>query len=149
NPTETTRLFTPADAIRVRRAGFGRAPAGMGQNPPAGAVVTYQLAVAQPITLEVVDSRGDVVKRASSSDRSGPAATAGLHRFVWDMRYPDAHGIEGGTHLAGGTTRGPIALPGTYQVRLVSGTQMLTRPLRIIPDPRSDASAADLQKQFD
>src|SRR5207248_725414 len=30
------RLFTPAEAIRARRAGFGRAPAGMGQNPPAG-----------------------------------------------------------------------------------------------------------------
>src|SRR5439155_14924670 len=83
------------------------------------------------------------------ADRSGRPSTPGLHRFAWDMRYPDAHGIEGGTFLAGGNLRGPIALPGVYQVRLTAGGQTATKPLRILPDPRSEATAADLQKQFD
>jgi photosystem II stability/assembly factor-like uncharacterized protein len=149
DPPDADRLFTPSDAVRVRRAGFGRAPAGAGQNPPAGAIITYQLAAAQPATLEFVDSRGAVVKRVSSADRNGPAATPGVHRFVWDMRYPDAHGLEGGTHLAGGNLRGPVALPGTYQVRLTTGGHTVTKPLRILADPRSEATEADLQKQFD
>ena len=65
------------------------------------------------------------------------------------MRYADAHGIEGGTFLAGGNLRGPVAVPGAYQVRMKTGGQTLTQPLRIVPDPKSEAKAADLQEQFD
>jgi photosystem II stability/assembly factor-like uncharacterized protein len=147
--TQDAHLFAPRDAVRARRAGFGRAPAGAGQNPPAGAIVTYSLDRAQEVTLEFLDAKGAVVKRATSGDRNGPAGTPGMHRFTWDMRYPDAHGIEGGTFLAGGNLRGPIAVPGAYQVRLTAGGKTETRPLRIVADPRSQASVAELQEQFD
>jgi photosystem II stability/assembly factor-like uncharacterized protein len=147
--TSAAHLFATRDAVRARRAGFGRAPNGIGQNPPGGALVTYWLGRAQDVTLEIVDPKGVVVKTATSRDRNGPAATTGLHRFTWDMRYPDAHGLEGGTFLAGGTLRGPVAVPGTYQVRLKTGGETLSQPLRILADPRSQASAADLQEQFD
>jgi photosystem II stability/assembly factor-like uncharacterized protein len=143
------RLFPPRDAIRTRRAGFGRGATGMGQNPPPGAVVTYSLPSTQDVALEFLDAHGTVVKSVSSADRNGPASTPGLHRYVWDMRYADAHGIDGGTYLAGGNLRGPIAVPGTYQVRLKSGGQVTSQPLRIVPDPRRQASASDLQEQFD
>jgi len=147
--TQDAHLFAPRDAVRARRAGFGRAPAGAGQNPPAGAIVTYSLDRAQEVTLEFLDAKGGVVKRATSGDRNGPAGTPGMHRFTWDMRYPDARGIEGGTFLAGGNLRGPIAVPGAYQVRLTAGGKAETRPLRIVADPRSQASVAELQEQFD
>jgi hypothetical protein len=101
------------------------------------------------VTLEFLDPRGTVVKSVSSMDRDGPAGSAGVHRYAWDLRYPDAHGIEGGTFLAGGNLRGPVALPGTYQVRMKAGGQTLTQPLRIVADPKSDAKSADLQEQFD
>jgi hypothetical protein len=101
------------------------------------------------VTLEFLDPRGAVIKSVSSTERNGLAATAGVHRYAWDMRYPDAHGLEGGTFLAGGNLRGPIAVPGTYQVRMKTGGQTLTQPLRIVADPKSDAKSADLQEQFD
>src|SRR5206468_3972162 len=97
DPTDTVRLFPPPDAVRGRHGGFGRAPAGTGQNPPSGALITYQLPSAQPVTLDFLDSSGSLVKSFSSADRSGPPSTPGLHRFAWDLRYPDAHGIESGT----------------------------------------------------
>jgi len=147
--TATAHLVTPRNAVRARRAGFGRAPAGAGQNPPAGAVISYWLGRDQDVTLEILDTKGAVVKTATSRDRNGPAATRGMHRYIWDMRYPDAHGIEGGTFLAGGSLRGPIALPGTYQVRLKAGSDTHTQSLRIVADPRSQATAAELQEQFD
>jgi hypothetical protein len=147
--TTTAQLFPPHDAVRSRRGGFGRGAGGAGQNPPGGAIVTYSLPAAQPVTLEFVDAKGAVVKSVSSTDRNGPAATPGLHRYSWDMRYSDAHGIEGGTFLAGGNLRGPVGVPGTYQVRLKTGTQTLTQPLRIIADPKSEAKATDRQEQFD
>jgi hypothetical protein len=51
--------------------------------------------------------------------------------------------------MAGGNLRGPLALPGTYQVRIKAGGQTLTQPLRIVADPKNDATLADLQEQFD
>jgi photosystem II stability/assembly factor-like uncharacterized protein len=142
-------LFAPRAAIRTRRAGVGRGAAGTGQNPRGGAIITYSLNAARDVTLEFLDPRGTVVKSVSSMDRDGPAGSAGVHRYAWDLRYPDAHGIEGGTFLAGGNLRGPVALPGTYQVRMKAGGQTLTQPLRIVADPKSDAKSADLQEQFD
>jgi photosystem II stability/assembly factor-like uncharacterized protein len=147
--TSAAHLFPSRDAIRSRRAGFGRGAAGIGQNPPAGAIVTYSLGSAQDVTLEFVDQKGAVVRSVSSRDRNGPAATVGLHRYAWDMRYADARGIDGGTYLAGGNLRGPVAVPGPYQVRLKTGGQTLTQPLRIVSDPKSEAKASDLQEQFD
>ncbi|HJZ71627.1 MAG TPA: hypothetical protein VKE51_07775 [Vicinamibacterales bacterium] len=147
--TSDVHLVAPRDAVRARRGGFGRAPSGAGQNPPAGAVVTYWLGRDQDVAIDIVDAKGAVVKHATSGDRNGPARTRGLHRFTWDMRYPDAHGIEGGTFLAGGNLRGPIAVPGTYQVRLTAAGTTETQALRIVADPRSTASGAELQEQFD
>jgi photosystem II stability/assembly factor-like uncharacterized protein len=147
--TSTAHLFRPRDAVRTRRAGFGRGASGMGQNPPAGAIVTYSLGTAQPVRLEFLEPKGTVVKTVSSTDRNGPASTPGMHRYAWDMRYPDAHGIEGGTFLAGGNLRGPVALPGTYQVRLTAGGRTFNQPLRIVSDPKSEAKSTDLQEQFD
>jgi photosystem II stability/assembly factor-like uncharacterized protein len=148
-PATTTRLFPPRPAVRTRRAGFGRGAAGIGQNPPAGAIITYSLDAPADVTLEFIDPAGTVVKSVSSRDRNGPPATPGLHRYAWDMRYADADGLEGGTHLAGGSLRGPVALPGTYQVRLKAGGQTMTEPLKIVIDPKSQANPADLEKQFD
>src|SRR2546426_95699 len=147
--TSTAQLFPPRDAIRSRRGGFGRGASGVGQNPPPGAIVTYSLPAAQDVTLEFVDAKGAVVTRVSSTERNGPAGTPGLHRDAWDMRYADAHGIDGGTFLAGGNLRGPVAVPGTYEVRMKTGGQTLTQPLRIVVDPKSEAKATDLQEQFD
>jgi hypothetical protein len=147
--TTALHLVAPRDAVRARRGGFGRAPGGAGQNPPGGAVISYWLGSDQDVTVEVVDAKGAVVKRATSRDRNGPAGTRGLHRFTWDMRYPDAHGIDAGTFLAGGTLRGPIAVPGTYEVRLTAGGDTQRQPLRIVADARSQAGTAELQEQFD
>lgn len=145
----TTRLFAPREAIRTRRAGASRAQPGLGQNPPAGALVSYSLDSAQPVTLEFLDQRGTVIQSVASTDRGGPSGGPGLHRYVWDMRHADAIAVEGGTFLAGGNLRGPVALPGDYQVRMKAGTQTLVQPLRIVGDPRSSTTTADLQKQFD
>jgi photosystem II stability/assembly factor-like uncharacterized protein len=143
------QLFPPREAQRVRRAGFGRPPAGAGQNPPAGVIVTYSLPEAQPVTLEFLDGSSSVLKTIRSTDRGGPDGSSGIHRYVWDMRWADSEGLDGGTHLAGGNLRGPIALPGTYQVRLTAQGGTLSQQFTILKDPRSDASDADLKKQFD
>ncbi|MGE5362091.1 MAG: hypothetical protein ACM3NQ_24000, partial [Bacteroidales bacterium] len=73
---------------------------------------------------------------------------AGMNRFVWDMRYPDAAGFPK-IILWAGNLRGPVALPGTYQVRLTAAGQTLTQPFAIQKNPNlTNITDADLQEQF-
>ena len=46
----------------------------------------------------------------------GRRCKQGMNRFTWDMRYPDARDFPGLIMWAG-STRGPLAPPGKYQVR--------------------------------
>jgi hypothetical protein len=72
---------------------------------------------------------------------------AGLNRFVWNLRYPDASTFENLIMWAGGT-QGPVAPPGTYSVRLTTGGVTETRTFKLVKDPRSPATQADLAAQF-
>jgi photosystem II stability/assembly factor-like uncharacterized protein len=165
-------LFKPRDTVRMRSGGAGGAGAGaaVGQNPRSGVVVAYYLkgAPADGVTIEVMDRGGKAIRSFKSRENrdAEPSAErraflgapparvtvpteAGLNRFEWDMRYPDASPPPAGTNLFGGSVRGPIVAPGTYQVRLMAGGKTLTQPFEIVKDPRSPATAQDLEKQFD
>jgi hypothetical protein len=51
--------------------------------------------------------------------------------------------------LWGGTTAGPLAAPGTYQVRLTAGNRTQIRSWEWKKDPRVRAAQRDFQLQFD
>jgi hypothetical protein len=166
-------LFRPETAYRVRPGGFQGTPLPLdvpqGENPPDGALINYYLKAApgDPITLEVLDSAGKVVRRYASNDRLPhvdpktldiPAywihpplalsAEPGMHRFVWDLHYAGTAGpVRGSGRFGGGA--GPWALPGQYQLKLTVGGQTFTQPLAVKMDPRVKTPPADLAKQFD
>jgi photosystem II stability/assembly factor-like uncharacterized protein len=75
------------------------------------------------------------------------ANKVGLNTFTWKLRYPDATFFNNLIMWAG-STRGPIAPPGTYAVRMTVGGQSQTERFQLKPDPRSTASPQDLQEQF-
>jgi hypothetical protein len=77
-----------------------------------------------------------------------PDSAPGLNRYAWDLRHPEAKKFEG-LVLWGGGTDGPRVVPGNYTVRLTVGDETTTQPVQIRQDPRSSASQADLQAQFD
>jgi photosystem II stability/assembly factor-like uncharacterized protein len=74
----------------------------------------------------------------------------GVNSFVWDMRYPAPSAFRGMILWAAGATAGPMAPPGTYQVRVaVNGRTVGTERFRLIPDPRvKGVTAADYAEQF-
>ncbi|HXG69406.1 MAG TPA: hypothetical protein VNJ04_02205, partial [Gemmatimonadaceae bacterium] len=72
----------------------------------------------------------------------------GLNTFAWNLRYPDASSFENMILWAGGTS-GPVVVPGVYSVRMTVNGQSFTQPLTVVKDPRSPASQAELQEQFD
>ncbi len=159
-------LFRPRDAYR-RRGGSFPIP-NSGRNPVAGTVIYYYFKdrPTQEVVLEIMDSNGARIMTFSSQAKteeapgdefsrmfgSGQArqlpAEAGMNRFVWNMRYPDAERVPGAV-LWGGSTAGPIAVPGIYQVKLTVGEQTHIREWEWKIDPRVEASQQDLQEQFD
>lgn len=145
-------LLPPRPAYRDRAGGFGRAAPDEGENPPAGAIIYYTLppGTTSPVSLEIRDGAGAVIRRFERG--SGPdalTADAGLNRFVWDLRYPGAEPPPAGTLLFGGSTRGPLAAPGTYEVRLTVGSWVQAAPLEVRGDPRAGTSADGYRRQFD
>ena len=70
---------------------------------------------------------------------------AGLNMFAWNLRYPDAAAFWG---MVGVGTDGPMALPGTYRVRLRAGGRAYTSSVALKIDPRAKVTAAELREQF-
>jgi hypothetical protein len=108
------------------------------------------------LTRRTTDAPGPTGQGGGEEDE-GPVRTPppprvadrpGLNRFAWNMRYPDASGFQGLVMWAAGLT-GPMAPPGSYRVRLVvDGKPVATESFRLLPDPRSGATLAELDEQF-
>lgn len=171
-------LLPPAAARRVRRSVATDTPPPpdepVAPNPPDGAVIDFRLKAAAtgPVTIEILDSTGKVVRKFASTDVAEkvdpksleidprwirPArilpATAGTHRFVWDLCYPPADGprsypISAIYRDTPSQPDGPIVPPGTYTVKLAVDGKSYERPLVVEMDPRVATPADGLEKQF-
>src|SRR6266404_1496288 len=141
--SQTTRLFKPRDVYRPTRRFRGGGLPGLGQNPTSDLVVTYYMAKQGSARLDFLDQSGNVIK----SYLNAPAE-AGMNRFEWDLRYPDARGIDGETHLSGGNLRGPVAIPGTYRIKLTTDAGSQEQTFAILKDPRLPTSDDDYRKQL-
>jgi photosystem II stability/assembly factor-like uncharacterized protein len=71
----------------------------------------------------------------------------GMNRFVWDLQYPDAAWFSRMV-LWTGFLQGPVAVPGTYTVKLTVAGTTESQNFTVKNDPRSKASQADLDEQF-
>ena len=71
----------------------------------------------------------------------------GMNRFVWDLQYPDAAWFSRMV-LWTGFLQGPVAVPGTYTVKLTVGDKTESQTFVLKNDPRSTASQKDLEEQF-
>jgi hypothetical protein len=115
------------------------------------------------IALDILDASGKVIRHFPKKEEEGEAdegfrapdrnagtlpGEAGLNRFVWDLNYEGASKVPHAPLWAGSTT-GPRALPGKYEVRLTVLGKSYSAPLEIQPDPRLKVTQAELQKQFD
>jgi photosystem II stability/assembly factor-like uncharacterized protein len=105
-----------------------------GINPANGVVLYYQLPKLKDstvITLDILDSKGNVIRTISSEKdptyiphNGGGAPPApvlstneGLNRFVWDMKYPIMPGIPN-VYMEAGFSGHKVS-PGTYTFSLI------------------------------
>ena len=178
---QSAHLFTPAAAWRIQRDTNTDTPLPPDEpaasNPPDGAILDYYLAqpASRPVTLEILDSRGEIVRRFSSTDK--PAVSeeelpkqliplywirpekilsgeAGMHRWIWHLHYAPPMATRHDYPISavpGDTPRlplGPTALPGLYTVRLTADGKTYKSSLTLKMDPRVKVSAASLARKF-
>lgn len=176
---ERGHLFGLPPATRVRWNMFSDTPLPpeepTGENPPDGAVLDYYLPrEAAEVVIEIVDARGEVVRRFSSRDepdRIDPSVLpyptywfrppqrvstgVGHHRFVWDLRYPPPRGANRQYSIAAvyqntpSGPHGPFVRPGRFTVRLTVDGTTFDRPLDVRLDPRVALGEGDLRLQTD
>ena len=171
SPPSTPQLYKPAKAIRVDNDVFLGTPLPpeepTAKNPPDGAIIDYYLpAVAKSLSLEINDPSGKLVRRFVAGPRKEqphpplPIAErwlpkpvvleskVGAHRFVWDLRWGSSGQSEAEDEEGFGTPRGPRAIPGTYQLKLMVDGATLTQPLQVAMDPRSQVTSPELDEQL-
>jgi photosystem II stability/assembly factor-like uncharacterized protein len=176
----TAHLFAPQLTFRIRRNNNTDTPLPpeepAGQNPPDGAMIDYWLkgGATTPVTLEIQDAGGHVVRQFSSADKAEavkekefnvpmywvrPSRTlssaAGMHRFVWDLTYPAPdvlsrdYPISAIYHDTPLYPQGATVVPGKYTLKLTTDGRAFTQPLEIRMDPRVKVSADDLHEHFE
>ena len=171
-------LFKPRTTVRFRETlssplrSVQSPPVDRGENPPNGVLVHYLLKEKPEgeITMTFLDTKGQVIETYSSGTSASEAsestegmgaepnleggrtvlpARAGGNRFVWaDMRYPGPVELEG-AFFRRYEPEGPLAPPGTYEVRLTVGGETYSRSFEIVKDPRIAATQADFEEQFE
>jgi photosystem II stability/assembly factor-like uncharacterized protein len=179
--SNSARLFTPTPAYRIQRDTNTDTPLPPDEpaaaNPPDGAVIDYYLphAPSGAVTLEILNARGQVVRKFSSADQPpvseedlkkqliplywlrpfhALSADAGMHRWVWDLHYATpvaTHHEYPIAAIPGDTPRlplGPNALPGTYTAKLTADGKSYSASFTVKMDPRVKTSAAGLDKKF-
>jgi hypothetical protein len=121
-----------------------------------------------PVTIEILDSRGETVNALRGS------GDPGINRVAWDLRYPGPEQAKIRTKPPGNPTvveekrfrtqweregwipvlswgtqggfSGVRVAPGTYTVRLSVDGQEFTDELVVRKDPRSEGTLADIQE---
>jgi photosystem II stability/assembly factor-like uncharacterized protein len=169
--TADALLFKPQTAYRLRWNTNTDTPLPPDEpnapNPPEGAIIDYYLKAAAtgPVTLEISDSEGRLVRHYSSADPivqpdpvngnlpvywfrppMGLSTSAGMHRFTWDVHYQPLAGAgsggRGGLPIAAvpyNTVPAPTApwvSPGTYSVKLTVDGKSYAQPITVKQDPR-------------
>ncbi len=166
-------LFKPADAVRVRANHNRDTPLPqeepMGQNPPPATIDYWLGQSSSDVTIEIMDAKGKPVQTLSGKAVEQPEAeqyfsdawikpplvlstAPGMHRAIWNLRYarPAAIGYDYAMTATPGLTtplkpEGMLVLPGTYRVRLTVDGHSQESTLKVVQDPRSKASGAEMQ----
>jgi len=159
----STHLFAPRPVYRFQPI---TGPFAMfddqsdGDNPPPGAPINYWLSAdaKDSVMISIKDASNNVIRKMYHHGK------AGLNRLWWDLREDPSTSIIVRTKPlfaewitmndkraapAPSAPNGiaPLVLPGTYTVTLKVGDKELNQPIKVLKDPNSEGSEADILAQ--
>jgi hypothetical protein len=122
-----------------------------GQEPQAGAVITFYEKTPQAKTPEItiLDAQGRVIRHITGSNRVAgrdvPLVTnyAGVNRVAWDLRTDGPVRWDGAAREDyKGPKTGPAVAPGTYTVQMTLDGKTMRQNVRLMADPRATYTQA-------
>ena len=188
--SSAVHLFEPVNATRVRWDTWQDTPLPIetptAKNPPDGVMIDYWLKsnLSGEPSITIRDAAGNVVRKYAGkmpepdlplpnvpefwfAKTASVDANAGLHRFVWDLRYEEPKALPASYYgpilqyteytladhaIPHETPRrqpqGPLVAPGDYIVELTADGQTIKKSLRVVIDPRVSAPQEDLEAQL-
>ncbi len=161
-------LYKPKNSYRYKYPSGARASS-MPSYPRPAVIIDYTIAdsISEPIQLEIINSKGDVINTFFSNDDENkiPEETIenmstnqveyivdnslsthlGFNRYRWNMTEGGPWHEDENRSYKGG----PFAAPGQYNIRLTLDGQVYEQSLELLMDPRIEAyvSKEDIQKQ--
>jgi photosystem II stability/assembly factor-like uncharacterized protein len=161
-------LFKPADTIDMLPTDDNGTP--LQKDEPSApnalngvAIDFYLKAAASPVTLDIVDATGKVVKTFTTDPSPAPAnqrrpglarvsplwqttpepfsGSAGMHRVVWEPLLPPPPPPSGTPPSFDGDNNG-TRLSGTFTAKLTVNGKTLTQTFTVTPDPREHSRPA-------
>ena len=175
--SDAVTLFKPAMATRVRYSMYTDTPVPpdepYAENPPDGAIIDYYLKhdVSGPVTLEILDASGRLIRTYSSTDKAEPvkdvgnwpwywfrapqvlSTKAGLQRYVWDLHFTSpgencSLPISATPFNTKCEPEGPWVHPGSYTARLTANGASQSQVFTVRMDPRVKTPAMALRQQY-
>jgi photosystem II stability/assembly factor-like uncharacterized protein len=147
-------LYKPKNAYRTK-GGVRKVPSKTeGQNHPNGVVTYYylkNLTEKDSVSLTFSNMKGDTLasfKNSAKEKTKKLEVKKGGNTQVWDTKGEDVEKFEG-MIFWWGSLEGAKAVPGDYKVQLNVNGKTTSQTFTIVPDPRSEATIQDMQKQHD
>ncbi len=143
--TQSAYLFPVRDAYRWQQSFSTWATGeGGGENPEGAAVINFYLHDApkknKPVRVDIYD--GTSLVRTLKVEHP----VAGVNRVWWDLNY-DAIDLLPHYHTTPSGFTGPAVAPGSYTVRLAGAGSVADQTIKVLPDPKTTSTAADIQAQ--
>ena len=147
---ETAAADAADSPVSAREAGAAVSPKSAGE---AGTAVSIAFHDAGGALIREFGPKPAGYDELSDLDKAldpGPwmPVKTGVNRFVWDLRHPGAMRLRG-NKTGEEADRGPLVLPGAYQVRLRVGDRTFAESFEVVNDPRSPAGIEELREQLE
>jgi hypothetical protein len=147
------KIFQPKPTYRMN--GWQSRTTTAGKNHAPGVAAHYYLkdydSKKDTISIVLMENDGDTI-RAFSTKPTGDfdklKVEKGGNVFRWNMNYPNAEKFDGMVNWWS-SLAGPKAVPGTYKISISVNGETQTQDFEIVADPRTEATLADMQAQFD
>lgn len=149
----TSILYKPKDTYRTKGGSSSRPSKLTGSNHPNGVITHFyinKLEENDNVKLIYFNKKGDTLATFSNKAKEKNKklkVKKGGNTFVWDTRGKGAEKLKG-MIFWWASFNGPKAVPGDYNVQLVVNGATQSKDFTIVPDPRAEASIADMQKQY-
>ena len=149
------KLFAPKDSYRTKGGGrsYGNTALTAGANHPSGVVTHFYIKdmdAKDEVSLTYTKA-GDTLAHFSTKAKERNkklSVQKGANTHNWNTRSEGAERLQG-MILWAASLGGAKAVPGDYTVHLnINGTTQ-SQGFKILPDPRAEASVAQMQEQYD